>query len=169
MLVDAGGEGFLLFIPVYVVLVDGEQCLHDEGCFYQIPAIVFPAEGFHLARIAIPPVRIGTVKAVGGFEEGNDFLHSLQAFLRGDISSVYPCQYGHDAEAASSGSNHVPVVLRINAVHVDALPCQSAVGLCAFPEVVEGPALHGVHQGVIARQGFLGAGAFALGESQQQA
>lgn len=61
-LVDAGGEGLLGGRTVDVVLVDGEQGLHDEGCFYQVAAIVFLPERFHFARIAIPPVRVAPWK-----------------------------------------------------------------------------------------------------------
>ena len=167
-LVDAGGEGLLGGRTVDVVLVDGEQRLHDEGCFYQVAAIVFLPEGFHLARIAIPPVWVGTVETVSGFEEGDDFLHSFQPFLAGDIAAVYTGKYSHDAEAASTGRDYVLVVLRIDTVHVDAFACQSAVGLGTFPEVVEGTALYGVHQGIVAQPVFFGGGAFALRETEQQ-
>ena len=76
---------------------------------------------------------VGTVETVSGFEEGDDFLHSFQPFLAGDIAAVYTGKYSHDAEAASTGRDYVLVVLRIDTVHVDAFACQSAVGLGTFP------------------------------------
>ena len=111
---------------------------------------------------------VGTVETVSGFEEGDDFLHSFQPFLAGDIAAVYTGKDSHDAEAASTGRDYVLVVLRIDTVHVDAFACQSAVGLGTFPEVVEGTALYGVHQGIVAQPVFFGGGAFALRETEQQ-
>ena len=103
-------------------------------------------------------MRISAVKAVGCFEEGNYLFHPCQTFLAGDVATVDTGKQGHDAEAATAGGDDVLVVLGIYAVHVDAFACQAAVGFGAVPEVIEGAALHGVHQGVIA-QGFLSVGA----------
>ena len=148
-LVDAGGKGFFLRTAACIVLVYGKECLHDESGFYEVAAVVFLPERLHPPRIAIPPMGVGAMKAVGGFEEGDNAFHTRQAFLAGDIAPVDACQHRHDAEAAAAGCYYIPVVFGIYSIHVDAFACQPAVGLGAVPEVIESPALYGVQQGFV--------------------
>ena len=169
-LVDAGGQGLLLLGAVNIILVYAQQGLHQEGSLHQVATIVFLPERFHLARVAIPPVRIYAVEAVGTFQEGNNALHAGQALGTRHIATVYAGQHGHDAEAAAAAGHYVLVVLGVDAIHVDAFAGQAAVGLGAVPEVVEGAALDGVEQCLIAdglRLVFR-LGRLALREGRQQ-
>lgn len=138
-------------IAACIVLVYGKESLHDESGFYEVAAIVFLSERLYPPRIAIPPVGVGAVKAVGGFEERNDAFHTCQAFFTGDVAPVDTGKHCHDAETAAAGCHYVLVVFGIYAVHVDAFACQSAVGFGSVPEVIEGPVLYGVQQGVVAQ------------------
>ena len=117
-LVDASGERFFFLVSVYVILVYGKKSLDEEGGFHKVAAIVFLSERFHLSGVAIPPVRISSVKAVGLLEKGDDALHACQSFFTGDIAAVYSGKDSHDAEAAATGSDYVGIVFWINAVYM---------------------------------------------------
>ena len=84
-LVDTLGEGFLFLVSVDVILVYGQQSLDEESGLYQIAPIIFLAEWFHLARITIPPMRVGSVETVCLFEERNDAFHSCQSLFAGEM------------------------------------------------------------------------------------
>ena len=94
---------------------------------------------------------VGAVEAVGGFEEGNDAFHACQPFFPGYIAPVDARKYRHDAETAAAGGYYILVVFGVHAVHVDTLPRQPAVGLGSVPEVIEGAALYGIQQGIVAQ------------------
>ena len=89
-------------IAACIVLVYGKESLHDESGFYEVAAIVFLSERLYPPRIAIPPVGVGAVKAVGGFEERNDAFHTCQAFFTGDVAPVDTGKHCHDAETAAA-------------------------------------------------------------------
>ena len=115
------------------------------------PPLSFCPKGFTRPVSPYHQWGVGTVKAVGGFEERNDAFHTCQAFFTGDVAPVDTGKHCHDAETAAAGCHYVLVVFGIYAIHVDAFACQSAVGFGSVPEVIEGPALYGVQQGVVAQ------------------
>ncbi len=90
------------------------------------------------------------MKPIGSLEERNNLFHTGQSFFTGDVSAVDTCQYSHNSETTATGSYYVLVIFGIDAVHMDALTCQSAVRFGTFPEIVEGAALYGIHQCFVA-------------------
>ena len=117
-LVDTLGECFLFLVSVDVILVYGQQTLDEESGLYQIAPIIFLTEWFHLARITIPPMRVGSMETVCLFEERNDAFHSCQSLFAGDVTAVDSGKDSHDAEAAAAGSDYIGIVFWINAVHM---------------------------------------------------
>ena len=147
------GQSFFFLVAIDIILVYGKQTLHQESGFYQVTSIIFLTERFHLSRIAIPPVRICSVKAVCFFEEGNDTFHSCQTFFAGDVATVYSGKNSHNTETTAARSNYIGVVLRIYPVYMIPFGRKPAVGFGTLPKVEKGATLNGVHQGVIRKFG----------------
>ena len=95
---------------------------------------------------------VSTVKAVGGFEEGNDAFHACQSFVAGDVAAVDTCQYGHDAETAAAGCYYILIVFGVYTVHMDTFAGKPAVRFGSVPKVIEGSALHRIQQGIVTQR-----------------
>ena len=146
----------------------GKESLHYESGFYKVAAIVFLPEGLYPPRIAIPPMGVSSMKAVGGLKERNDAFHARQSFFTGDVAPVDTCEHCHDTETAAAGCHYVLVVFGIYPVHVDALACESAVGFGPVPKVIEGSALYCVQQGVVAQRAGRSVGFFCTAGSCEE-
>ena len=86
--IDAFGKRLFLGRTVDVILVYGKQSLYKESCFYEVATVVFLSERLYLAGVSIPPVRIGTVEAVGFFKERDYLFHTRQTFFTSDVVAV---------------------------------------------------------------------------------
>ena len=86
--IDTFGKRLFLGRTVDVILVYGKQSLYKESCFYEVATVVFLSERLYLAGVSIPPVRIGTVEAVGFFKERDYLFHTRQTFFTSDVVAV---------------------------------------------------------------------------------
>ena len=98
---------------------------------------VFLAERFHLTGCTFEPVRPHAVEAVGTRKEVDDFVQTSNALGTSNEAALHTYNQSGNAETATADCHNRLVVLRVNAVEVDAFACQTGICLCAFPHIIE--------------------------------
>jgi hypothetical protein len=76
--------------------------LRQKCGLHQISAIIHLAERHHFSRLAIPPMRPGTVKSIGRFTKIQHSLKTPERLLPRDESSLAPNQNRHQSESRTT-------------------------------------------------------------------
>ena len=91
------------------------------------------------------------MEAVGLLQKTHDARQALGPFSPRDEAPFDAHQKSHHAEARTSGSDDVRVVVGVVAVDVDAFAGRSGVGFRTVPEVAEGALLDFADEGAVAQ------------------
>src|SRR5690606_40177311 len=112
-------------ITVLKILTDGNECLCQKCCFYQVATIIFRTERFHFPRWTIQPMWPNTMHAISFFYIVGDLIKLSVTFRARNKTPFDTHQNRHDTKAASTNGNDILAVLRIPSIHVDPFECKS--------------------------------------------
>src|SRR5690606_18380556 len=106
----------------------------QKRCFDKIPAVVVPAEGYHVSRTAIHPMGPRPVETIGMLQKREYLFHPLKTGIARDKTAFHADNECHNSESRSTGGHNIAGRI--------ALTRHPADGMCEIPKVCEGSLLH---------------------------
>src|SRR5690606_26737541 len=151
--IGACSQLLFMFIALLEVFPDANQRLRHKSGFHRGAALVILANRCRLAGGAIQPVWPRPMKPVRLFQITDCPFETIRAGFACDKASCYTYNDGHQPEAAAADGDNFLIILRVFAIHVNALTCESRGRLGTIPEILKGLPLHEREQGVVRQRG----------------